>query len=82
MKCTGLGINSLTCECYGVCGPEAVKAFSSISPSHPWEYQQVQDGSRPLWWPELHTTLVRANARAILTCSYTYTLQQVDEVYV
>ena len=25
---------------------------SSLPSSHPWEYRQVQDGDRPIWWPE------------------------------
>ena len=34
------------------------------------------------WSDRLSFTLVRANARAILTRSYTYIMQQVDEIYV
>ena len=71
-------------ESYGAWDPEALKAFSQVAT------RLAIRGNIPIYkskaladlYGRLSHTLIRANARAILTRSYSHLVQQVDELCV
>ena len=76
-KCIPLAVES-----YGAWGPEALKAFSQVATHLAICGNTYKSKALADLYGCLSHTLIRANARAILTSSYSHRVQQVDELRV
>ena len=74
-KCIPLAV-----ECYGARGPEALKAFSQVATRLAIHGNTSKSMALTDLFGRLSHSLIRANARAILSRSYSHFLQQVDEL--
>eukprot|EP00731_Ephydatia_muelleri_P011801 Em0006g695a len=81
-KCAELSWNciSLAVECYGAWGQEALKAFSQVATRLAIRGNTSKSMALTDLFGRLSHSLIRANARAILSCSYSHLMQQVDEL--
>ena len=69
-------------DSYGACGPEALKAFSQVATSFAIRGNTSKSIALTDLFGHLSNSLIRANARTILSCSYSHDVQQVDELCV
>ena len=74
-KCIPLAV-----ECYGAWGPEALKAFSQVATRLAIRGNTSRSMALTDLFGRLSHSLIRANARAILSRSYSHLMQQVDEL--
>ncbi|KAL5505320.1 hypothetical protein EMCRGX_G006734 [Ephydatia muelleri] len=74
-KCIPLAV-----ECYSAWGPEALKAFSQVATRLAIRENTSKSMALTDLFGRLSHSLIRANARAILSRSYSHLLQQVDEL--
>eukprot|EP00731_Ephydatia_muelleri_P033831 Em0039g17a len=74
-KCIPLAV-----ECYGAWGPEALKAFSQVATRLAIRGNTSKSMALTDLFGRLSHSLIRANARAILSRSYSHLMQQVDEL--
>ena len=74
-KCIPLAV-----ECYSAWGPEALKAFSQVATRFAIRENTSKSMALTDLFGRLSHSLIRANARAILSRSYSHLLQQVDEL--
>ena len=83
-KCAELSwkCSSLAVECYGAWGPEALKAFSQVATHLVIHGNTSKSMALTDLFGRLSHSLIRANARAIVSRSYSHLLQQVDELCV
>ena len=81
-KCAELGWKCipLAVECYGAWGPEALKAFSQVATRLAIRGNTSKSMAFTDLFGRLSHSLIRANARAILSSSYSHLVQQVDEL--
>ena len=81
-KCAELSWNCipLAVECYGAWGQEALKAFSQVATRLAIRGNTSKSMALTDLFGRLSHSLIRANARAILSCSYSHLMQQVDEL--
>ena len=76
-KCIPLAV-----ECYGAWGSEALKAFSQVATRLAIRGNTSKSMALTDLFGRLSHSLIRANARAILSRSYSHLVQQVDELCV
>ena len=76
-KCIPLAV-----ECYGAWGLEALKAFSQVATRLAIRGNTSKSMALTDLFGRLSHSLIRANARAILSHSYSQLMQQVDELCV
>ena len=74
-KCIPLAV-----ECYSAWSPEALKAFSQVATHLAIRGNTSKSMALTDLFGRLSHSLIRANARAILSCSYSHLMQQVDEL--
>ena len=67
-------------ECYGAWDPEALKAFSQVATHLAIRGNTSKSMALADHFGCLSYSLIRANARAILSRSYSHLVQQVDEL--
>ena len=72
----------LAVECYGAWGPEALKAFSQVATRLAIRGNTSKSMALADLFGRLSHSLIRANARAILSRSYSHLVQQLDELCV
>ena len=77
-----LEMYSLAVESYGAWGPETLKAFSKVATRLTIHGNSYKSKAFADLYGCLSHTLIRANARTILTRSYSHLVQQVDELCV
>ena len=76
-KCIPLAVES-----YGAWGPEALMAFSQVATRLAIRGNTSKSMALTDLIGRLSHSLIRSKARAILSCSYSYLVQQVDELCV
>ena len=70
----------LVVQCYGAWGPEALQAFSQVATRLAICGNSPKSMALADLFGRLSHSLIRANARAILSRCYSHLVQQVDEL--